>query len=101
MVSQVEIGGKSRPVKFDFNSYVFFERETGEDIFSVIGSNLKLSQMRALIFAGLKAGAIAEKVEFKEDIDTVGSWIEGTTLQEFTQLFVDSLPKPEGEKQGE
>jgi len=111
--TEIEIGGKSRTVKFGTNQsakYCEIRGLTLEEsrsqfrnlfIFSkdgkeLIGSNETGGEIRDLIFSGLWAGAItgSEKVDFNQY--TVGEWIDEMDQSVLNQIFSTLINSNDG-----
>ncbi len=96
MVKTIEIGGAKRPVKYGWNAICEFTDLTGiglEDLSE--DKDFSLSQIRALVYVGLKEGARAKKEEFEMSIEDVGDWIgeDIDIIVEFTAVFTSQMPK--------
>jgi hypothetical protein len=110
-VKQVEINGKSYPVRYDINALCEFEELTGK---SLINGKVEfdLKGIRAMVYVGLKSGhCFNNKSEFQHTIQEVGSWLNLTdgTFNKFMGALNESVgfdtesteENKEGEKPGE
>lgn len=101
----INIGGKDRPVKYNFNAIIEFEELTGIDLAANDDKQMftKPKFMRALAFVGLKHGAKVEKQEIDFTIDDVGDWLDYNILIKFLDAYVKDnnvggkQEEPEGE----
>lgn len=93
---KVKIGGQLRPIKFGTNATHLFCQQRGIKLseFNELFNAEKLakleidgSEIRDLIWAGLKAAALSngEDVDFTEW--TVGDWIDDLTEDEMTNII--------------
>ena len=108
-VYHIEIGGKTRPVRFDFQA----QREVADDLecetlndFFRLTEAMSLGDIPVVLLRGLQGGARKEKVLFDAGLGEVTEWLneyEGIILGDETGLFslvtsalLDALPpKPE------
>jgi hypothetical protein len=77
----IEIGGQNRPVLFTINALSEFEQLAGVSVFDserVQTALVSVFGFRALVYAGLKYGAIASGTKFKHSLEQVGDWLDFT-----------------------
>lgn len=99
---EVEIGGKTRLVKFGLNSLALYTERQGVDLSDVQGFGL--SQMRDMIWAGLVAGAKKRGEPADFDEWTVGDWIEEMDQAEYERIVSalnNSMPEESKKKDSE
>lgn len=98
MIKEIKIGGKLRPVKFGWNAYAIFGDITGISIDKMVDfAEMKISDVMALIFAGLKEGARYKKQEFEHTIEDIGDWMDEdqSVIEDFMKAFTESQPGQE------
>lgn len=88
----LEIGGKTRGLKYDFNALALVEEKTGKSALSGdIFQNLRATDLRFFIWAGL----VHEQPDLM--VEEVGSWIHMGNLPKITeciaQAFSAAMPK--------
>ena len=67
---EITLGGLPRPLRYDFNAFVYVEQKTGKSISQLSDwSKMKISHVRAIVFAGLYSQN-KKLTEFE-----VGSWM--------------------------
>lgn len=107
--SEVDIGGKKRPVKFGVNQTAIFCKLRGisaGEYFSFlkdkfVGAKGDGSELRDLLWSALKDGARFKGLEFEVEPEQIGDWMDGKTQADFKgmfEAFYDSLPIPEDSK---
>jgi len=96
-MKHVEFGGESRPVKYGWNALATFGDMTGSGLndLSKFETEMTFSEVLALIYAGLKEGARAEKKDFKLTVADIGDMLDEDTdkIQEFIEVFTSQMPK--------
>lgn len=75
---EIELGGKKRPVAFTVNALIEFEGLIGSDFNGLGAEIMKLKNLRALTFVGLKHGAKAEGQAVDFTLEDVGDWLNLT-----------------------
>ena len=99
MVKTIDFGGESRPVKYGWNALAIFGdmTKTGLNDLSKFETEMTFSEVIALIYAGLKEGARAEKKDFSLTTDDIGDFLDGEDfeekMEEFMGVFVDQMPQ--------
>lgn len=84
MLKYIEIGGQSRPVRYNQNALEEFEELTGLSVLE--GMNIKkISDIKKLAFCGLKHGYL-ESVDYKEEkppftLTDVGRWFDMVNMR--------------------
>jgi len=105
MVKKINLGGKSRSVRFSINALIEFESITGLDITEPEDrvKMHKLKNIRALAFVGLKYGAKSENEPFDLTEESVGDLLDATTQNNVMEAFIDhnSSGEETGEEEGE
>lgn len=101
MVKTIEFGGEERPVKYGWNAICEFGDLTGiglEDLSE--DKDFSLSQIRALVYAGLKEGARAKGEKFELSIEGVGDLLHEDIdiIAEFIEVFVSQMPESKKKK---
>lgn len=100
----IDIGGKKRPVRFNFNAYSELE-DLGFDILGgmdkLAGKGIKF--IKALAYVGLKYGHDETgKADPGFDIKDVGAWIKNNHANEFIAVLnKQSKSESEGGEAGE
>ena len=101
----IYIGGKERPVYMNINALSDFNEGTRtnlEWIFKVISKPMEMSmnEVRWLVFAGLKHGAIESKINVDFDVNQVGRWLndEFDKLPLFLQALAETMPFSDAKK---
>jgi len=98
MIKTIDFGGEKRPVKFSMNALCEFgdlTDTTALDFERFEKKGMSYSEVRALIYAGLKEGYRVEKKDFDATLEDVGDWIgeDIDKIQEFIEVFTDQMPK--------
>ena len=93
MVKHIEIGGASRPVRYNNNALEEFEQLTGLSVMD--GLQLKkIGHLKALAFCGLKHGWLEEKdykEPYPETLESIGRWFDmGNTAEIFKAFQEDT-----------
>jgi len=93
MIKHIEIGGASRPVRYNNNALEEFEELTGLSVMD--GLQLKkIKHLKALAFCGLKHGWLEEndyQGTYPETLDTIGRWFDmGNTSAIFEAFHKDT-----------
>lgn len=95
MIKHVEIGGKSRPVKFGFAALMEFTEDNGYKISDLdnLGESMKLKDALYLVWCGLKHGARVEKISFDFSIEDVADWLDESpeAMEKVLNVFGDSF----------
>jgi len=93
----VEFGGESRPVKYGWNALAIFGDMTGTGLNDLgkFETEMTFKEVLALIYAGLKEGARAEKKDFKLTVEDIGDFLDNETdkIQEFVDVFTSQMPQ--------
>jgi hypothetical protein len=90
---QLEIGGTKRTLHFSMNFWVAFEQVSGvsiSEIDKVFNSNMSLTTIRSIIYAGLMAYDQENKNIIDYDQYDVGNWMDDIS-QDDIQLVVSTL----------
>jgi hypothetical protein len=99
MSKKIYLGGKDRPLDFNFNCLEEFEEMTGIDPLN--GLKIKAKSAKALIFCGLKYGLHPEGCDNSQldfDLKKVGSWLSAETIAAAMDAFNAQGQKEEEEK---
>ena len=93
----IEFGGEKRPVKYGWNALAIFGDMTGSGLNDLgkFETEMTFSEVLALIYAGLKEGARAEKKEFNLAVEDIGDFLDNDTdkIQEFIDVFISEMPQ--------
>jgi len=93
----IEFGGEKRPVKYGWNALAIFGDMTGSGLNDLgkFETEMTFSEVLALIYAGLKEGARAEKKEFNLAVEDIGDFLDNDTdkIQEFIDVFTSEMPQ--------
>ena len=93
----IEFGGEKRPVKYGWNALAIFGDMTGSGLNDLgkFETEMTFSEVLALIYAGLKEGARAEKKEFNLAVEDIGDFLDSDTdkIQEFIDVFTSEMPQ--------
>ena len=93
----IEFGGEKRPVKYGWNALAIFGDMTGSGLNDLgkFETEMTFSEVLALIYAGLKEGARAEKKEFNLAVEDIGDFLDNDTdkIQEFIGVFTSEMPQ--------
>ena len=94
MIDFVNIGGKSRPVKFGMNALRVFTKETGVKMAEIADlefmKNQDLETTFTLLFLGLREGMRAEKQAVDFGIEDVCDWLdEEGKVEELFNVFTN------------
>jgi len=96
-MKQIEFGGEKRPVKYGWNALAIFGELTGTGLndLSKFETEMTFKEVLALIYAGLKEGARAEKKDFDLTMDDIGDFLDKETekIQEFIDVFTSEMPQ--------
>jgi hypothetical protein len=99
IVKKINIGGQERPFLFDLNAAEIFDEASGKNFFLEL-NRPSVGNTKAMIYAGLKNGAIEEGIEALFTLRDVGKWITGK-LDHYQKIIGDivteSLPKTNSE----
>lgn len=103
MTKQVKVNGVEYPVKYGFNALRLFTNKTGINLdeLSQLQGKMNIDSAIALVWAGLKDGARAEKVDFDLEVDDVADLMDEdpTLIEQCVAYFIESFVKPTaGEK---
>lgn len=91
MIKHIQIGGAKRPIRFSINALMEFEEITGIDITETEGraQMMKLKNIRALAFSGLKHGFKVENpaqaIPFT--VEEVGDWLDTANQDLILNVF--------------
>lgn len=104
MTHFIEIGGRSRPVRFGFSGLYEYEKRTGRNAVTDFqslsdgGNSVSVTLMVDLVLCGLHAGYRSEKqnVDFTEY--DVADWLgeDSSLIERVMACFVESFPQGEG-----
>lgn len=91
--TKVDIGGKSRELRFDFNALVQFEEDTGLNVLDgAVWNNMTATSLRAL----LRAALLHKEPELT--LAEVGGWLELTDTAKIGEVlaavFSSAMPEP-------
>ena len=93
----IEFGGEKRPVKYGWNALAIFGDMTGSGLNDLgkFETEMTFSEVLALMYAGLKEGARAEKKEFNLAVEDIGDFLDSDTdkIQEFIDVFTSEMPQ--------
>ena len=93
----VEFGGENRPVKYGWNALATFGdmTDSGLNDLGKFETEMTFSEVLALIYAGLKEGARAEKKDFSLEVEDIGDFLDNDTdkIQEFIDVFTSEMPQ--------
>ena len=106
MITEINIGGRLRPIRFGFNALSDFCTLTGMKIGDLdkIGSGMDFSHIRALVFCGLKAGARRAGEKFTATLEDVGDWMDDnpeSLVACFDEFVASQAPVVEKKSSGE
>lgn len=102
-LQRIEIGGKSRPIKFGTNQTSILcelRKYTLKELNEVYGPNnwnvdkISAKDIRDLLYSGLYAGSLSSKEHIDFNEFDVGDWMdeaEQTEIQKAMKLYVESL----------
>ncbi len=96
---EVEIGGKSRLIKFGTNQLAIFTQKHKINLSQV---DFGMAHLRDLVWSGLVAGAKKKGEEVDFDEWQVGDWIDEMPeggIEAIMEAFQNAMPK-EGESKG-
>ena len=99
----IKIGGKKRPLDFDYNALCDYEDLVGSNFFDAIRS-IDLRRGRALVYMGLKSGARKDNQNFDYTLEEVGEWLQeedATIMEEVMIIVTESLPQKKKTQDGE
>lgn len=109
MTHYIELGGKTRPVRFGMAGLYEYEQRTGRkalaDFAEMIGQgleNMSVSRIVDLAFSGLCAGCRSENAAVDFTAYDVADWIgfDLATIERVMSAFAESLPQNEGKTNG-
>lgn len=97
--SSIEIGGKLRPVRFNYAALYEYERNTGRNAISdftrMESGELSVVLATDLIFAGLSLGCktVGKEVDFS--VHDVADWVfsDPVVVEKTMEIFSESFPK--------
>jgi len=103
MINEITIGGRSRPVKFGFNTLAEFGNMTGLKLSDMqnLGATLTIDHVIILVWCALKAGARKMNEEFAASKDEVGDWLDEdpNLVAEMMNIYAQTqAPVEEGKK---
>lgn len=87
---RIELGGKNRLIKFNFNSLAAYSQRSGQTLQQMqrmSTQTLTLQQLRDLIFCALVEGCLIEKVPVDFDERTLGDWLQEYGLEKLGNVF--------------
>ena len=99
MINTIELKGEKHPVRFSFNALVKLEEILGENPFTILADEKKISSpviLRAIVYCGLWGGyrenGNKEKFPFK-DVEQVGDLLEMGDLSKYIKMFVSDISR--------
>lgn len=101
MQREIEIGGKVRPINFNFNCLEEFQNLTGQN--PLVGIDTDPKTTKALLFCGLKYGLHEEGCKNEElefSIEKVGSWLSIQNIARILEIYRDQS-HPDKKKEAE
>jgi hypothetical protein len=98
MQEHIEIAGKTYPVKYGFNALRIFTSLSGVKLQDMgqLSTEINLEQAIFLMYAGLKDGARAEKINFTLSVDDVADLLDqdqealNKCMEVFARAFADA-----------
>jgi len=98
MQEHIEIAGTSYPIKYGFNALRIFTNLSGIKLQQMgeLSTEITLEQAIFLMYAGLKDGARAEKVNFRMSVDEVADLLDqdqealNKCMEVFARAFADA-----------
>ena len=109
-IIHINIGGKSRPVRFGWNATADFSDAAGlslADLNELSDKTLSIRKLTIMVWAGLKDGARKEKQDFEASVEDIGDWIDEAdepVLEQIISHFMaaqtgtDAATEPAGKK---
>ena len=106
----MDIGGKSRPVWFGMNAWIDYCKlhdititEMGDELQRIGQGGGTGAEIRDLVWAVLKCGALKEKQPFDHSPEDVGFWLDEVSSDELAGFFMSltdsmqsKIPKENG-----
>ena len=98
-MSKINIGGKERSVKFNFNALEELD-EMGFDILNGSGKLKSIKFIKSMAFVGLKYGADDTGKDPDFTLKDVGAWLTNEHIKQFLDILNKKASEP-SEKPGE
>lgn len=88
----IELGGKDRTIRFDYNALADLEQATGSSIQKLFSDteNIGFNFIRSLVWAGLKANDPGLTIQ-RTGLLITRAIEEGTSLESITKTFLTEL----------